>query len=265
MNKFSIGADPEVFVQDGGKFISAHDLVPGTKQNPHPVKDGAVQVDGMALEFNINPSYSEEEFLANMESVSSQLASMIGDKKFLHTCSVFFEEADIKHVPTINLELGCMPDYNAYTLVENPPPNSKLLMRTAGGHLHLGGFDTDNEWSGEHYELSAKLARAMDRYVGIYSILWDSDDKRRTLYGKAGSFRPKTYGMEYRTLSNAWMFSKDIMSFVYRQSMKAVNGVVNGEDFSDISYQKIIDKSLRDNQFFKKDETAQYVMEMVHG
>ena len=52
--KFTIGADPEVFVADSltNTFVSAHDLVPGTKLEPFAVNKGAVQVDGMALEFN---------------------------------------------------------------------------------------------------------------------------------------------------------------------------------------------------------------------
>ena len=45
-----LGTDPEVFMKQHGKFISAHGMVEGDKENPYLVKDGAVQVDGMALE-----------------------------------------------------------------------------------------------------------------------------------------------------------------------------------------------------------------------
>ena len=48
-----IGADPELFVKKDGVVVSGHDLIQGTKADPFPVQDGAVQVDGMALEFNI--------------------------------------------------------------------------------------------------------------------------------------------------------------------------------------------------------------------
>jgi hypothetical protein len=55
--EFKIGADPEFFLRDKatGKFVSAHGLIPGTKRQPMKVDKGAVQVDGMALEFNIDP------------------------------------------------------------------------------------------------------------------------------------------------------------------------------------------------------------------
>jgi hypothetical protein len=45
--------------------------------------------------------------------------------------------------------------------------------------------------------------------------LWDSDKKRRELYGALGAYRPKSYGVEYRVLSNAWLESKEKMDIVY--------------------------------------------------
>ena len=51
-----IGCDPEVFVKQNGVFRSAHGLIRGDKKNPQKIRSGAVQVDGMALEFNIDPA-----------------------------------------------------------------------------------------------------------------------------------------------------------------------------------------------------------------
>ena len=50
----TVGADPELFVKKGRSFQSAYGMIPGTKQKPKKVIKGAVQVDGMALEFNID-------------------------------------------------------------------------------------------------------------------------------------------------------------------------------------------------------------------
>ncbi|OYV41139.1 MAG: hypothetical protein B7Z80_02685 [Rhodospirillales bacterium 20-64-7] len=55
----------------------------------------------------------------------------------------------------------------------------------------------------------------MDYFLGIHSLLWDKDGTRRKLYGKAGAFRPKPYGMEYRVLSNRWLDSPDLTRWVY--------------------------------------------------
>jgi len=87
-----IGADPELFVSLGGKLVSAHNLIPGTKMAPHPVNNGAVQVDGMALEININPASTSKEFCKNILSVLKQLKEMIPSYEFVIEPAVHFEE-----------------------------------------------------------------------------------------------------------------------------------------------------------------------------
>jgi hypothetical protein len=93
---YTIGADPEVFVGKNNSFVSAHGLVQGTKEAPSPVYKGAVQVDGLALEYNIDPASTPEEFEDNILTVQSQLKSMIGDLDFLETPSVFFSKEFLK-------------------------------------------------------------------------------------------------------------------------------------------------------------------------
>jgi hypothetical protein len=214
--EFTIGADPEIFMSINGKFVSAHNAVPGTKARPHKVEKGAVQVDGMALEFNIDPSKDYEEFVSNLTVVQQQLLKMLPEgAEFLPNSTMEFDEIFLKNTPIRARSLGCEPDYNAYTLGRNTKPDKTVLFRTVGGHIHTGGLFTDNPFGNEHMSVSARLARLMDEQIGVYSLLWDKDDKRRSLYGQAGAFRPKYYGMEYRSLSNAWLFSKEATKFVY--------------------------------------------------
>ena len=59
-------------------------------------------------------------------------------------------------------------------------------------------------------------------YLGIPSLLYDSDKQRRSLYGKAGSFRLQPWGLEYRSLSSAMMSSAEYLEFVYNQVAKAI-------------------------------------------
>ena len=76
MLAIKIGTDPEVFLEDAnGKSYSGHDLIPGTKLEPYPVMNGAIQVDGVALEFNTDPAETAEEFIFNIESVLSQMTA----------------------------------------------------------------------------------------------------------------------------------------------------------------------------------------------
>ena len=68
-----IGCDPEVFVKKDGLFKSAHGLIKGDKKNPFKIRSGAVQVDGMALEFNIDPAHNEDEFVFLVNDVFDQM------------------------------------------------------------------------------------------------------------------------------------------------------------------------------------------------
>lgn len=252
--EYTVGADPEIFIGQNGKFVSAHGKIPGNKQQPYLVEKGAVQIDGMALEFNIDPAHNLEEFKGNLRHVESILAEMVGpDYDFLTQTSVHFDKEFLKSIPRENAMLGCSADYNGWTLDENPSPKSKQFMRTVGGHIHIGGFGQDDYYEWDYFKLCARIARALDETIGVYSLFWDKDDSRRDMYGKAGSFRPKPYGMEYRTLSNAWIFKDKLVDFVYEGVEKALDKVfVKNEDTSSI-VQEIIDNSDRSNNYFKND------------
>jgi len=263
---YTVGADPEIFVGKEGKFVSAHGLVKGTKDAPLPVDYGAVQVDGMALEFNIDPVSSPSEFEFNLSVVQAQLKEMIGDLEFLETASVKFDKAFMRNVPLENLMLGCDPDYNGYDMFPNVRPDGAALMRTAGGHVHVGGFFTDTLENFGHFHLSARLAKALDKTIGVYSLLWDKDDERRAMYGKAGCFRPKLYGMEYRTLSNAWIFKKPLVHFIFDGVREALEYVFGGKDMEypmhDDEAQYIINNSKRDASFFRNNRKAEMLLAM---
>lgn len=246
---FTIGADPEVFMGKGTQFVSAHGAVPGDKLNPTKVENGAVQVDGMALEFNIDPAHSFEEFDNNLTSVQNTLKGMIGDHNFIEDVSVFFDEEFTKDIPAENLMLGCSADFNGWTMQETPKPDGEALMRTAGGHVHVGGFFTSSPFQYPHYDHCGRLARLLDETLGVYSILWDKDDKRRSMYGQAGCFRPKKYGMEYRTLSNAWIFQPKLRLFVYESVKEALSLMFSNYE-PDEEIQHIINNSDRKNKFF---------------
>lgn len=252
--KFTIGADPEVFVKQDGNFISAHDLVPGTKVDPFIVDKGAVQVDGMALEFNIDPASSYQEFQTNLDVVQETLKGMIGDREFLDKASVMFDDDFTKDIPPLNLILGCDADYNAWTMEENPTPDASSNMRTAGGHIHIGGIPSEDPFDPSHFDLCARLARILDYTLGTYSVLWDKDDQRRSMYGKAGSFRPKEYGMEYRTLSNQWLFDKNVTKFVYDSIERALKLMFNPMFEPSSKFRDIINNSDRTSNFFNDNE-----------
>jgi hypothetical protein len=225
----TIGADPELFVTQEGKARSAWGLIPGTKDSPHVVKDGAVQVDGMALEFNIDPVQTADDFVAKINSVMGQMKEMVPGYDFAILPSVRFNGNHFRAQPEEAKELGCTPDFNAYTLAENPRPDNKTTMRTASGHIHIGFCQDADVNSDEHMIRCATLVKQLDMYLGVPSLLYDNDTTRRSMYGKAGAFRPKPYGVEYRVLSNAWLLSEQRMRFVFNQTIRGIKDLMSGK------------------------------------
>ncbi len=228
MTKFLIGCDPEIFVQDAqGKPVSAVGMVKGTKKEPEKVKDGAVQVDGLALELNTTPVGHMDfaGFDKNVMSVLTQLQTRLPEgHTFLIQPSVTFGQDVIDSSPPEALELGCEPDYNAWEGgTPNPRPNAATTLRTGAGHLHIG-WDKDIPVDHpDHIEVCCDFVKTLDLYVGLASIILDPDPTRRTLYGKAGCFRPKSYGVEYRTPSNAWLTSQVNRQFIFNCLNRAIN------------------------------------------
>lgn len=228
--EFLVGADPELFVQEqhSDAFVSAYGMIKGDKYNPTPVKDGAVQVDGMALEFNIDPASSEEQFVHNINSVVDQLKAMVPTYRVLAVPVAHFGEAYIQAQPKEATELGCNPDYNAYTGEENSRPNGNLPFRTGAGHVHIGWTKDAIPFEAMHFAQCRAAIKQLDVFLGIPSVLYDTNTQRREMYGKPGAFRPKPYGVEYRVLSNVWVSSPVLQAWVYRATQAAMNALEEG-------------------------------------
>lgn len=73
----------------------------------------------------------------------------------------------------------------------------------------------------------------IDAYLGIPSIIYDTDAERRKLYGKAGCFRLQKYGFEYRTLSSYWIESPTRLKFIWNQLAYALKAYENCKSIPD--------------------------------
>jgi len=249
---FTFGADPELFVKKDGIFQSGYGLIPGDKENPFPVERGAVQVDGMALEFNIDPTSEEEDFVLNLETVLSQLRLMVPDYELVPSPVADFERAYLESQPEDAKALGCNPDYNGWTGQENTSPDASVSFRTGSGHIHIGWTKDADINSVEHQAQAYALVRQLDFYLGLPSVIYDEDTRRRELYGKAGACRIKPYGVEYRVLSNVWLKSQDMMRWVFRSANDGVAALVGGRCLEDTygDIQDIINTSDKDRAMF---------------
>lgn len=232
MTEFLIGADPELFVRKNGELVSAYGLIPGTKDKPFKVNGGAVQVDGMALEFNIDPASTFKEFNDNIESVLSELKKLVGnDYEFDFSPVAEFGQAYIDAQPNAAKELGCDPDFSAYTGLANPKPSGDLGIRTASGHIHIGWTKDQDVANLDHIEACQMVSKQLDTTVGGMARVWDRDNVRRKMYGNWGAYRPKPYGVEYRTMSNVWVGDIRARELVFEVAMKSVSKLLEGVRF----------------------------------
>lgn len=219
-----LGADPELFLEKDGEIVSAEGLIGGTKNAPKKISDAghAIQEDNVMIEFNIPPSDSLENFTDNIQFVKDYLTTLANVQGGVLNFSAS-AMLDPKYLQTEQAKLfGCDPDLNVWQKRVNDPPRAGGNLRTCGGHIHIG-YDNPTQ------EVSEKIIYAMDTILGLESINLDKDDRRREMYGKAGCFRFKDYGVEYRTLSNFWIQSEELIKWAYEKTVEAIALVNSGE------------------------------------
>jgi hypothetical protein len=222
----TIGADIEYFLKDRGtgEIVSAEGIVRGTKDEPYQFsKDNeffATSLDNVMVEHCIPISKTPSDFVKNILFCQSYLETL--DEKL---CLAIQPSArlDEKWLQTETSQtFGCEPDFNCWLEGEvNPRPSSAISnLRTAGFHVHIG-------YENPSVEMNIKLMKAFDLYVTLPSLLLEPDNERRELYGKAGAFRHKKYGMEARTLSSFFASNPPLMEWVYNQTELAIANIDN--------------------------------------
>lgn len=113
--------------------------------------------------------------------------------------------------------------------INHKPWSSDYSLRSAGSHIHIGFDDIVvpfNEGELCNYEADEQrstIVKFLDLFISIPLVLIEPDNKRKELYGKAGAFRPKPYGLEYRTPSNYYLNSKEMMNWVYNNTHRAID------------------------------------------
>ena len=245
IGKFTVGADPELFIINtrSNKVVSAVGKVPGTKENPYKIPNMlgyTLQVDNILVEFNIPPCNNQISFVKSIENMKNYIRNYVRsiNPNYDILC------ASSQDVPKSQLrskqanEFGCSPDYNVYTndVNEKPDPTS-TTMRSAGFHLHIG-YDNSN------IDTSLELIKYLDAFIGIPSILLDDDTERRKIYGKAGCFRLKPYGLEYRSLGSSLMKDTESIRWIWIQLEIAICSFNSGCRIpNDDDIQEIINES----------------------
>lgn len=226
MEGFTFGCDPELFIfGPDDQPVSAEGIIPGSKEMPHRVEYGAVQRDGLAAEFNIDPVDNFRDWNRNIQAVMGQLRAMLpAGHRLEAVASVRFSEKTFLEASPDALALGCSPDFNAWTNSINPPPSldNDPFLRCAGGHIHIGWTNDAQLSDPQHILNCTDLVKQLDWYLGGWSLKMDENAERRSLYGKAGSCRIKPYGVEYRVLSNFWVTTRERRLAVWNRTVQAI-------------------------------------------
>lgn len=225
---YTIGSDPELFLFNTKtkKVVSAIDRIPGHKDCPYEEglpKGFALQTDNILAEFNIPPATTEEEFINSIEFMKNFIREKAKDidENFDILCiaSTKVPSKELQHPQA--REFGCLPDYCIYREGPNPVSSAaRSTLRSAGVHIHCG-------YNQHNIDTSLTMLRYMDAFVGVPSVIYDTDSERRKLYGKAGCFRLCEYGFEWRVLSSYWIANPSRLSFIWKQIMYALYAFEN--------------------------------------
>ncbi len=222
IDKFTIGGDPELFLQDikTGEYVPSFMVMGGSKEAPLPITDEghAIQCDNVMVEYNIPPSDNADDFVKHNLFVQDYLKDKIATPNGLELkliASARFNPENLKDFKA--LEMGCSPDYNAWNGNVNMISDEliKSNLRTAGGHISVG-------YEGANYNSNMKLIKFLDLFVSIPLIFMEPDSERKQLYGKAGAFRHTHFGVEYRVTSNYVYSSEEMLRWVYGAVEQAV-------------------------------------------
>lgn len=213
----TLGADPELFLRDDrtGAATSVVGLIGGTKGAALPMEglaDGyGIQEDNVMCEFNIPAASSPRRFSRSIDTAVNWVRQLVRTTLPHHSldvgaCSRMFAPWELENEQA--MVFGCSPDFNAHQQgAACHPVKPEALVeqdgswRFAGGHVHLG------------YESEAPdfvAAAFADVFLGLPSVSLDKQGMRRTLYGQAGRYRPTPYGIEYRVLSNFWIWDRRV-------------------------------------------------------
>jgi len=221
-----LGTDVEVLLQTAnGDFVSSIGLIGGSKEEPLLVDGGNLQEDNVLAEFAVDPSNTKEGWREGIEKVYGLLQHKVKeyDLTTVIKASAHYPDKELEH--PMAMVFGCTPDSNAYTLQHNTPPDPDTVgtLRSCGGHIHVSLEEVTKD-----EDEKAAFIRILDLLLGVPSVLMDADVERRNLYGKAGAYRSKEYGVEYRTLSNFWIQSKAHIDWAYDQVEAAMDRYLGG-------------------------------------
>lgn len=246
ISNFKIGSDPEFFLinKNTGKYISSIGIIGGSKESPKPISNDGyfIQEDNVAVEGNIPPTDNKEDFINSINFLKDYINRNTDNEiEVNNSASAIFDDDQLDN-PVAQL-FGCEPSYNCWTLDMNTINREGVNpnLRSTGFHIHVS-FEEPT------IDRRVRLLKCMDIALGVPSILYDNDNRRRSIYGKSGDSRFPEYGVEYRTLSSVGSSNNALIGLIWDNTIKAID-LFNDENFDPNKYsnvQTIINNDLKD-------------------
>lgn len=228
-NRYSgyVGCDPEIFVENDKGLMPAFDFLPAKSKGTTAYWDGFqaefITRENMCLSYHIDSiQYGLLKVLESARKVDPTA------KLSLKTVVDVGMDAIAKAAPE-HVAFGCMPSFNAYGHEGLKVAGQETSIRCTGGHIHFGlhsGYGSNKPPfdKGKVQDNAVNIVKALDAILGVMcvSLFKNIDDpKRRMLYGLAGEYRLPAHGIEYRTLSNAWLCHPVITNLVFDMARAA--------------------------------------------
>ena len=205
-------------------------------------------IDGVQAELNPRPAACRALLGNEIKNCFRELRDLMVEKGVAADFSqcVEVDKAEMDSLSDGSKVFGCAPSTNCYTAAESKITVDPKVYRgrSAGGHIHIGNqfieylinpdlreqhrsayeYDKSNSNMWKQATIMDAVLKTPDIIVPVLDIVLGntcvlidrspSNKERRKVYGRAGEYRIKDYGLEYRTLSNFWLRSYQLMSMI---------------------------------------------------
>ena len=197
----SLGMEIELAVYHKGEPTVCYFLT-HTKRNPLNIKGHLVHKDASMLEIAMPPAKSGAELdQIQFDAIKHARSVLPRDVVLDANPAVHYSTEELDRDPYASV-LGCGASQNIYG--NKPMPDAYTdNYRYGGMHVNIG-MEKDS--------VIEDVLR-LDYALGLQSVInWeqgfrDSVIRRRKTYGRAGEYRTKPFGIEYRTLPNCAQMS----------------------------------------------------------
>lgn len=236
-----LGSDPELFVATNGKVVGAEKVIP---QEGIRTQYSSIVLDGVQLELHPAPNTCRALIANDFKAIFKKLKTTLDAKGASASFDpvVKMSKEELASLSKAARELGCAPSKNVADPTATIKVPKNFRTRSAGGHIHIQMVPGSGYLNNRYYDKSynealsptniQQFVKLLDCMVGLPSVLIDRDPsaaERRKTYGRASEHRDHTQkaagglGIEYRVLSNYWLRSYQLMSFVHGMARQACN------------------------------------------